>query len=426
MIALMQRSTRLGLLALGCVVVAIAAYDVRARSRAQAQPAIVQGTTAPAEPAAPEVQRGLDKTPLVYPAKFIDHLVQGRRAAFVLARPASGGPPVAGVLVGARDVLVADPGPASAWTVARAGASDARATRRAVDPVHGIALLRLEADAADVLPFGSAAQTPGSPVVAVRPTVAALVTQLIPAPGTEASLAARLAASDLPPGTAVVDLDGRLVAFFGAGVSGGVPVLASDLDGRLLPALRDGRAPAVAWLGADLQAMDAPLRQKFGSGIAIVTHVEAESPATSAGLHPRDVLVSARVGGRLVADLDTLVDALRPDARLDLEVRRDGRTRTLAVDVGRRRFPGGVSASSGVAVQSGDRPVLRVAPASPLAAAGLRTGDVVERVDGRVVPADMIERSLARSKGAVVTVMRDGERRFVVLPDAGPAERRTP
>ena len=96
------------------------------------------------------------------------------------------------------------------------------------------------------------------------------------------------------------------------------------------------------------------------------------------------------------------------------------------MDVGRRRFPGGVSASSGVAVQSGDRPVLRVAPASPLAAAGLRTGDVVERVDGRVVAADMIERSLARSKGAVVTVMREGERRFVVLPDAGPAERRTP
>jgi S1-C subfamily serine protease len=422
----MTRTTRLGLLALACVVVAIMAFDVRARSQTGQPSAAEERASAPAEPAVPEVQRGLDKTPLVYPAKFVDHLVQGRRAAFVLARPEGGGDPVAGVLVGARDVLLADAGPSATWNVARAGVSPAKATRRAVDPVHGLSLLTLDADAADVLPFGAAAQTSGSPVVAVRPTPAALVTQLIPAPGTEASLAARLAASALPPGTAVVDLDGRLVAFFGVGVSGGVPVLAGELDDKLLPALRQGRAPALPWLGADLQALDPRLRRTFGDGIGVVTYVEADSPASLAGLRPRDVLSSARVGGRLASDLGSLQDALRPDTRLDLEVRRDGATRRIAVDVGRRRFPGGVSASSGVAVRSGSHPVLRVAPASALAAAGLRTGDVVERVDGRVVPVDLIERTLVRSHGAVVTVQRDGERRFVVLPDAGPPERRAP
>jgi hypothetical protein len=422
----MTRSTRLGLLGLVCVVVAIMAFDVRARSRAGQPSASADRTSAPAEPAAPEVQRGLDKTPLIYPAKFVEHLVQGRRAAFVLARPETGGEPVAGVLVGTRDVLLADAGPVATWRVARTGASDARATRRAVDPVNGVSLLRLESDIADALPFGPAAPTSGSPVVAVRPTPAALVTQLIPAPGSEASLAARLTGSALPPGTAVVDLDGRLVAFFGVGVTGGVLVLAADLDGRVLPALREGRAPALPWLGADLQTLDPRLRTTFGSGIAVVTHVEADSPASSAGLHPRDVLVGVRVGGRPVLDLGSFVAALRPDVRLDLDVRRDGKTRAFALDVGRRRFPGGVSASSGVSVRSGAQPVLRVAPASPLAAAGLRTGDVVEGVDGRVVAADLIERTLVRSRGAVVTVLRDGERRFVVLPDAGPPERRTP
>ena len=418
------RGTRLGLLALGCVVVAIMALDIRARLRASVEPATQQRSSSahPATPP-PEVQRGLDKTPLVYPAQFIDQLVQRSRPAFVLARDDAGGEIVPGVVIGAREVLIASPRDAASWHVTSGDNVTRAATRRAGDPVHGLGLLVLEQDSPAFLSFGPPALTSGSPVVAVRPSRAALVTQLIPAPGTEASLAARLAGSQLAPGTSVIDLDGRLVAFFGAGVAGGAPLVANDLDTGVLPSLRRGQPPPIPWLGVDLQAIDPALARIAGKGLAIVTWVDPASPASEAGLQPRDTVVAVRANDRAVASLDALHAMLRPGLALSLDVRRGSRTRTIDLVVGRRAYPPGVSATTGFLVQGGEAPVLQVAPASPLAAAGLRTGDVVEAVNGRAVSAADLERALLLSRDVVVTVRRDGQRRFVVLSSDGATRR---
>ncbi len=412
----MTRGTRLGLLALACVIGAIMVFDVRARLRAVDTPVADQRQSSTHQgPAVPEVQRGLDKTPLVYPAQFIDQLVQRSRDAFVLARDEGASEPVPGVIVGPREVLVASPRTGTTWALATADGRTLRATRRASDPVRGISLLELAEPSTVVVSFGPPALTSGSPVVAVRPTPAALVTQLIPAPGTEASLTVRLAGSAMAPGTAVIDLDGRLVAFLGAGVEGGAPLLANELDTDILPVLRRGEVPAIAWLGADLQAIDERLAAIVGEGLAVVTWVDPGSPAGSAGLQASDAIVAAKAGNLKIPTLAALQTTLEPDLPLTLEVRRRARTRTVSLVVGRRTYPRGVLGTTGVAVHGG-APTLRVAPASPLARAGLRTGDVVEAVNGRVVSAEDLERILRRGGAVLLTVRRDGERRFVVPP----------
>jgi hypothetical protein len=411
------RRTRLGLLALACVVGAIMALDIRARSRAPvAGAADPRPSSSPSAAHPPEVQRGLDKTPLVYPAQFVDQLVQRSRTAFVLADSGAGHAPVAGVLLGQREALLATGLPLTTWTLTLADGVTVTGRRTAADPVHGLVLLSLETDAPAPLTFGPAALTSGAPVVAVRPTVAALVTQLIPAPGTEASLAARLDGSSLAPGTVVIDLDGRIVAFFGAGVAGGVPLVATELETTILPALRAGAAPLLPWLGADLQAIDASLARHVGEGIAVITWVESGSPAAGAALAARDVVIDARLGGRSIATVEALRAALEPGLDLHLSVRRGRVMRAVVVPIARRVFPSGVSASTGVAVLGGDGPEVRVAPASPFAAAGLRSGDVVEAVDGRAVGAAALERTLRLSREVLITVRRAGTRLFVVLP----------
>ncbi len=420
----MTRRTRLGLTALACIVVAIVAFDVRAWFGAVPTDAPEPQQSSASEASVPEVRRGLDKTPLVYPAQFVDQLVQRSRDAFVLVQDAAApGETVAGVVVSPTEVLIATPRGANRWLMSTGDGQLRPLTRRAADPVNGLSLLTTDEPLVSFVPFGPAALTPGSPVVAVRPMPQALVTQLIPAPGTEASLAARLAGSLLPAGTSVIDLDGRVVAFFGAGVTGGIPILGNELDGVILPSLRKAAAPALPWVGADLQAMDPTLEPVFGEGVAVVVWVDPGSPADTAGLQARDVVVGMRIDDKPVPTVEALDASLQPGTSLALRVRRRTRTREVAIDVGRLRYPRDVDGGIGVAVD-GAAPSLRVAPASPLASAGLRTGDVVEAANGTSVTAADLERILRRNREVVLTVRRGGERRFVVLPEAAePASR---
>lgn len=433
MISRMSRQTRIVLLGLAGAALVVMLYDASAPWRS-GQP-VTPATTPALESPRSEIQRGLDKTPLVYPAQFIDALVTRLREGLVVAVPDADTMPRAGLIVEGGDVMIAAGQPHAAWRVTTATGQTFSASLVGVDSVRGIALLRPDRTVGDgaaaedartrggtstFLAFGPPALASGSPVLALLATPRAVVTQLLPAPGTEESLGARLRTGGLAPGTAVVDLDGRLVAFLGTGVRGGVPLTSEDLQNEVLVALRAGVSLAVPWLGADLQDVNGQLATRFPAGAMVVVHVEDGSPAADAGLQPNDVVTSARVGDVSVTGTDALYARLTAGATATFEVTRTARRvrdrkATVEVQVGRRRFPPGVDGTSGLNVAE-TGVLVDVAPASPAAMAGLRTGDRVERVEGRPATASLVEAAMRSARAELLVVRRDGQRRFVVLP----------
>lgn len=421
MIASMSRQTRVMLLGLGVVALLVMLFDASApwRRGTSVSPAV---TPSP-EPSRADVQRGLDKTPLVYPAQFVDALVTRLRDALVIAVPSSGGEPVAGVTVASNDIVVATGLAHDRWTVSTAAGRKFDARLTSVDTVRGLALLHTdEAPPAEAVAmnFGPPALASGSPVLALLASPTAVITQLLAAPGTEASLGARLRTGDLAAGTAVIDLDGRLVAFLGAGVRGGLPFTSEDLQNELLPALRTGASLAVPWLGADLQDVSPALASRFEGGSMVVTHVEAESPAAQAGLRAGDVVTSARVGDVAVTTERAFDERVSAGSRVHFEITRQlrqrrSRTETVEVVVGRRRHPIGVDGVAGVSVAETGVP-LDVAPASAAARAGLRTGDRVEAIEGQPATASLVEAAFRAPQPRLLTVRRDGRRRYVLTP----------
>ncbi len=434
MIGRMSRQTRMVLLGLAGVALVVMLYDASAPWRS-GQP-VTPATTPSLESSRSEIQRGLDKTPLVYPAQFVDALVTRLRDALVVAVPDGEDRPRAGVVVAGGEVVIAAGQAHASWRVTTATGQMFTARLRGVDPVRGLALLGpdesdaegesakspqgMNRSAAVAMAFGPPALASGSPVLALLATPTAVVTQLVPAPGTEASLGARLRSGGLSPGTAVVDLDGRLVAFLGAGVRGGLPFTSEDLQNEILVALRAGVSLAVPWLGADLQDLTGPLAERFPGGTMVVVSVEPRSPAEDAGLLANDVVAAARVGEVDVATTADLNARVSAGATVHLDVVRSdrrGRERTASIDVtvGQRRYPRGVDAISGFNVAE-TGVLLDVAPASPAARAGLRTGDRVEQVEGRSATPAMVDGVVRAPRGQLLTVRRDGERLFVILP----------
>jgi serine protease Do len=421
MIEGMSRQTRIVLLGLAGVALVVMLYDASAPWRVGTP--VTPATTPALESPRSEIQRGLDKTPLVYPAQFVDALVTRLRDTLVVAVPASGGDPRAGVVIARGEVVVATGQAYDRWRLETATGRTFEAQLISVDPVRGISLLRPDdplPEEAPVMSFGPPALASGSPVLALLATPTAVVTQLLPAPGTDASLGARLRSGGLAAGTAVVDLDGRLVAFLGTGVRGGLPFTSEDLQNQVLAALRAGAPLAVPWLGADLQDVNAALAGRFTDGLMVVVHVEPGSPAAEAGLRPNDVVTAASVGDVAVGRVTELEERIETGRQVTLAVTRAApraRARTAVVEIvtGRRRYPMGVNGVTGAEVAEAGVP-LDVAPASPLAHAGLRTGDRVEAVEGRAATPAIVERALTAPRGQLLTVRRNGQRRFVVLP----------
>lgn len=412
------------LLGLVAIAIAVMAYDASAPWR-RGTP-VTPATTPALESPRSETQRGLDKTPLIYPAQFVDALVTRLRDGLVTALPAAAADARAGIVVSRTEVVVAAGQPFAEWTLTTGTGRVVPARLVGLDPVRGLSLLSpvepLPEDAGTI-PFGPPALASGSPVLALLASPAAIVTQLLPAPGTEASLGARLRSGGLAPGTAVVDLDGRLVAFLGAGVRGGLPFTSEDLQNEVLAALRAGVSVAVPWLGADLQNLDGPLAERFPEGRMVVVHVEPDSPAEQAGLRVNDVVTQAQIGDVAVTTVDELEARIDTGQTVVAEVsrrvgRRSLRTSSISVEVGRRRYPVGVDGRTGVNVAE-TGVLVDVAPASPAAGAGLRSGDRVETVEGRPATQASLEAALRAREPRLLLVRREGQRRFIVLPGRG-------
>jgi len=241
-------------------------------------------------------------------------------------------------------------------------------------------------------------------------------------------------------------------------------------------------APAQAWLGVELQDVDAQMAKALdlreGEG-ALVSRVVDDSPAAEAGIEDGDVIVS--FDGQRVRDANELTSAVRdakPGARAPVVVIRDGAKKTIKVELGSRKVPTGSLApglkalheklgdrmmmmhrGEGAGNESapliwtmGDEPtaflgilmaplteqlgrffgapdgegvlVNEVLDDSPAAEAGLEAGDVLLRADDRALGGpDDVRSALSKAEPGdrlTLTVLRDHAERTVEVTLAEP------
>ena len=188
-------------------------------------------------------------------------------------------------------------------------------------------------------------------------------------------------------------------------------------------------------MGVSIQEVTQSLAQSFGlerpQG-ALVSSVEAGSPAEKAGVKPGDVVLS--IDGKPIersAELPPLVAAVKPGTKASFEVWRDGRKQTLAVTVGELKSEQVASAAArpsagedtgklGLAVRPGEEGLVVENAAGPAAKAGIRAGDVVSSVNGKpVTSVDELRAALAKEKGTVALLVKRGEASLFVPVEIG-------
>jgi serine protease Do len=195
------------------------------------------------------------------------------------------------------------------------------------------------------------------------------------------------------------------------------------------------------WLGVQIQ----PVTEDIAEGLnlsgkkgALVADVTDGSPAVAAGIKTGDAIL--KINGEDVADprdLAKKVARYAPGKSIDLTIVRGGQTMNVSVEIG--KMPAGdqvanaqpaepsrtelgslglrlAPAQDGAGVMVAD-----VAPDSPAADHGLRSGDIILEVAGKEVhdPADVRQALNGAKAGSkkVVMLVRSGEnQRFVALP----------
>jgi len=189
-----------------------------------------------------------------------------------------------------------------------------------------------------------------------------------------------------------------------------------------------------AKLGVTIQGITPDMAQAMNLSStkgALVSSVDAGSPADKAGLKQGDVVT--QYNGKDVLDNNQLrnaVGATLPGTTVPLTVLRNGRTETVNVTVGTleaakagaRRDSGerGSEGRFGMTLQSTDEGVVvaQLDPNGVAAESQLAEGDVIQKVDGKMVktPAD-VKAALDRQDGkpSLLTVEREGRTLFLTL-----------
>jgi serine protease Do/serine protease DegQ len=147
-------------------------------------------------------------------------------------------------------------------------------------------------------------------------------------------------------GGALIDARGRLIGVNSAiispsrgniGIGFAIPV---NLARFIMNSLVETGAVARGYLGVTSDTLTAELAEQLGlargtRGV-IITEIDAASPAEAAGLRRADVIVALNGQNVLTwEDLRVLVAQSLPDSKVSLKVLRDGKARTVEVELGR-------------------------------------------------------------------------------------------
>jgi serine protease Do len=255
-------------------------------------------------------------------------------------------------------------------------------------------------------------------------------------------------------GGPLVDLNGNVIGINTAiasrsggnnGIGFAIPInMARSIMDSLI---HDGKVTR-GWLGVSIQPLDESLSNSFGfegtDGV-LIGDVLKDSPAEEAGLKSGDIIT--KYDGAEMKDPTTLrnrIAGTAPDSKVDFEIFRDGRTKTITVEIGRMKADEhaamasadlnvdlgmtmsevspqaasalGLSSTDGVLISSID-------PGGAAALSGLRLNDVILAVGN--TPVDGVRDLQQELKGAdlktgVRLTVRTGENNhFVVLRSHG-------
>ena len=190
-------------------------------------------------------------------------------------------------------------------------------------------------------------------------------------------------------------------------------------------------------LGVGIQPVTKELAESFGLNAAqgaLVSNVEADSPAAKAGIETGDVIVAAN--GKTIeqpADLVRAVGDTRPGSSVELKVMRKGTLREISAKVA-EAAPEKTADATPAPAQATPKLGLNVRPLSadekkqvgareglvveevsgPAAAAGIQPGDVILAVNNQPVSSVNDLRKAVPGKGSVaMLVQRENQRLFI-------------
>lgn len=187
-------------------------------------------------------------------------------------------------------------------------------------------------------------------------------------------------------------------------------------------------------IGVQGQDITPELAKSFGLPTArgvVVSRVVPKGPADKAGLKVEDIIL--RANGREVTDfaqLRTIIGLLRVGGKVDLEILRDGKPKTLSVVVGKDsdstasggsvhpKLQGATFAAADESNTEGTArgvAVAKIEPRSPAARAGLRQGDIIIGVNRRPVTDMEVFAQLTQGSSDLLLHVRRGEGALFLL-----------
>ena len=243
-------------------------------------------------------------------------------------------------------------------------------------------------------------------------------------------------------GGPLVNLHGRVLGINtmiigrGSGIGFAIP---SEIAQRVARQLIENGTVKRAWLGVSFQEITPELAAHFGGsfdGGALINSVVPQGPADKAGLRAGDVITA--IGNEKIQEgHDLLRTVLRHGVgeRLNLEVRRGDKTKSIALVTGERPTEDGAQSPTegvqdnsmlGLALEDltprirerfryeGDGRVFvrGVAPGSDADRAGLRPGDIILQADRQPVRSTGDVRAALKDGKALLYIERDSRRFF--------------